>query len=82
MPMQYPAVSNDVHHLLQGTEYLETEYQRLERIISSGAVSPAKMTEAAKKASVLTAFIPSMNTVPAEAAEGATDESTEEAAEE
>ena len=54
----------------------------MERIISSGAVSPAKMTEAAKKASVLTAFIPSMNPVLAEAAAGATDESTEEAAEE
>ena len=46
---------------LQGNDYFQKEYDRLDRIISSGAVSPAKMTEVAAKASVLTAFIPSMN---------------------
>lgn len=46
---------------LQGTEYFQKEYERLDRIISTGAVSPAKMSEVAKKASVLTAFIPSFN---------------------
>jgi len=46
---------------LQGNDYFQKEYDRLDRIISSGAVSPAKMTEVAAKASVLTAFIPSLN---------------------
>ena len=46
---------------LQGNEYFQKEYERLDRIISSGAVSPEKLTEVAAKASVLTAFIPSLN---------------------
>lgn len=49
---------------VKGHEYFQKEYERLDRIISSGAVSPSKMQEVAKKASVLSAFIPGLNTKP------------------
>lgn len=45
----------------QGNDYFQTEYDRLERLMSSAA-SPAKLAEIARKSSVLSAFIPSLNT--------------------
>lgn len=47
--------------MLQGADYFQTEYDRLDRIIGGGATSPSKLAEAARKQSVLSAFIPSMN---------------------
>ena len=47
---------------------LEKEYERLDRIIGSGAVGPVKMTEVLRKASVLTAFIPRLNEAPLDVA--------------
>lgn len=46
---------------IQGSDYFQKEYERLERIIGSGAASPSKLAEAARKQSVLSAFIPSLN---------------------
>lgn len=45
----------------KGSDYFQKEYERLERIIGSGAASPSKLAEAARKQSVLSAFIPSLN---------------------
>lgn len=45
----------------QGQDYFQGEYDRLERLMGSAA-SPAKLAEMARKASVLSAFIPSLNT--------------------
>jgi protein disulfide-isomerase A6 len=47
--------------ITKGSDFFQTEYDRLDRIISSGAASPAKLAEAARKSSVLSAFIPSLN---------------------
>lgn len=41
---------------MQGEDYFAKELARLERMISSGSVAAAKLTEMAKKASVLGAF--------------------------
>jgi protein disulfide-isomerase A6 len=45
----------------KGADYFQKEYERLDRIISSGSASPSKLAEAARKQSVLSAFIPSLN---------------------
>lgn len=47
--------------LRQGADYFQKEYERLDRIIAAGAASPSKLAEAARKQSVLSAFIPAMN---------------------
>mmetsp|Transcript_3663 Transcript_3663/g.10599 ORF Transcript_3663/g.10599 Transcript_3663/m.10599 type:complete len:326 (+) Transcript_3663:94-1071(+) len=69
--------------ITKGQDYFQTEYDRLERLMGSAA-SPAKLAEVARKASVLSAFIPSLNTQePEEAAEEADVEAdSEEVAEE
>lgn len=53
--------------IAKGSDYFQTEYDRLERLMSSAA-SPAKLAEIARKSSVLSAFIPSLNTEEAKAA--------------
>lgn len=64
--------------VIQGADYFQNEYDRLDRIIASGSASPAKLAEAARKSSVLSAFIPSMNT--AEDAADAADDLAEDVA--
>lgn len=62
----------------KGSDYFQSEYERLERILSNGNVSPAKLQEVARKSSVLTAFIPSLNVKPAQEAEAEEAEADEE----
>jgi Endoplasmic reticulum protein ERp29, C-terminal domain len=41
----------------QGVDYFQKEFDRLERVISSGSLSAKKLDEASRKTSVLGAFL-------------------------
>lgn len=53
--------------IAKGNDYFQTEYDRLERLMNSAA-SPARLAEIARRSSVLSAFIPALNTKEAKAA--------------
>lgn len=44
-------------HYVQGSTFFQSEYDRLERMLSSGKVGGSKLDEISKKLSVLGAFL-------------------------